>query len=168
MQGRLPPPGCLQASRVPLGLLSLVAVLVPIIPIVSLCPFHIFHGLNSVHNAAHRPGLCVTQYLLLANVRSAPAFKTSDATNELSCIDSCRFLKNLSLLFIFCTHFYGRVLFGFGIWLGYLTSRKDLEFGIRQIFKQRLRIVDENLKFCECGVSAKRTFIDQLRYLVDS
>ncbi|KAF2984124.1 hypothetical protein EK904_010479 [Melospiza melodia maxima] len=62
------------------------AALVPIIPIVCLCPFHIFHGLNSVHNAAHRPGLCVTQYLLLANVRSASAFKTSDAINELSCI----------------------------------------------------------------------------------
>lgn len=93
MHGRLPPPRCLKANRVPVGLLSLVAVLVPIIPIVSLCPFHIFHGLNSGDNAAHRPGLCVTQYLLLANVRSATAFKTSDAINELSCIDSCRFLK---------------------------------------------------------------------------
>ncbi|KAI1231775.1 hypothetical protein IHE44_0007410 [Lamprotornis superbus] len=106
-------------------------ILVPIIPIVSLCPFHIFHGLNSVHNAAHKPGLCVTQYLLLANVRSATAFKTSDAINELSCIDSCRFLKNLSLSFIFCACFYGRVLFGFCIWLGYVTSRKHLEFETR-------------------------------------
>lgn len=156
-----PPPRCLKANRVPVGLLSLVAVLVPIIPIVSLCPFHIFHGLNSVHNAAHRPGLCVTQYLLLANVRSAPAFKTSDAINELSCIDSCRFLKNLSLSFIFCACFFMvECCLGFvSGWVMWLPEN-TWNLGLGQTFKQRLRIVSENLMFCEHGVRAKRTFID--------
>lgn len=90
----------------PAVLLSLVAVFVPIISIVSLCRFPIFRGPSSLHNAAHRPGLCTTQYLVLANVRSAAAFKTSDAINELSCIYSCGFLKNLSVLLIFCACFY--------------------------------------------------------------
>lgn len=165
MHGRLPPPHCLKANRVPVGLLSLVAVLVPIIPIVSLCPFHIFHGLNSGDNAAHRPGLCVTQYLLLANVRSATAFKTSDAINELSCIDSCRFLKTSP-----CCSSSEPALWSSAVWvlylpilchwLGCVTSRKHLESETRQTFKQRLRIAAENLKFCGRGVRAKRAFID--------
>lgn len=117
-----------------MGLLSLVAVLVPIIPIVSLCPFHIFHGLNPVHNAAHRPGLGVTQYLLLANVRSATASKTSDAINELSCIDSCGFLKTSPSCSSSVPAFMVECCLGFVYGWVVVTSRKHLECETKQTF----------------------------------
>lgn len=73
----------------------------------------------------------------LANVRSATAFKTSDAINELSCIYLCRFLKTSPLL-IFCTRFHDSVLFGLLYlpivschWPDCVTFRKHLELKTR-------------------------------------